>query len=239
MASVVTYAVRAAQPAPHAMTSDHLQCPSCALQRDLKPQNLLLFTRFVPGEPFPLLKIADFGFARSLQPQTLADTLCGSPLYMAPEILQAQRYGAKADLWSVGVILFELVAGVYAATRSCAAIGAVWPCVLQHGVNEQYLDLHRPGRCVPSRPDSVKAPYHAYCLHWHTGRAALHWTERIILCLQGSRRLGATTTSSCCTTSTTPRPACLMQFLRGCLAAAARCCSSCCGASLSSASLSR
>ena len=81
-----------------------------AAQRDLKPQNLLLAS---PG-PGAVLKIADFGFARSLQPSALADTLCGSPLYMAPEILQFQKYDAKADLWSVGTILFELVAGEHA-----------------------------------------------------------------------------------------------------------------------------
>ena len=39
----------------------------------------------------------------------MAETLCGSPLYMAPEILLSQRYDAKADLWSVGAILFEAV----------------------------------------------------------------------------------------------------------------------------------
>ena len=44
-------------------------------------------------------------------PQGLAETLCGSPLYMAPEILQFHKYDAKADLWSVGTILFELVVG--------------------------------------------------------------------------------------------------------------------------------
>ena len=77
-------------------------------QRDLKPQNLLLSSNEA-GEK--LLKIADFGFARSLQPQGLAETLCGSPLYMAPEILRFLKYDAKADLWSVGTILFELVVG--------------------------------------------------------------------------------------------------------------------------------
>lgn len=75
------------------------------LQRDLKPQNLLLDG---PGQA-ACLKIADFGFARNLQPQGLAETLCGSPLYMAPEILHFHKYDAKADLWSVGAILFELV----------------------------------------------------------------------------------------------------------------------------------
>ncbi len=78
-----------------------------SLQRDLKPQNLLLSD----NTPQAVLKIADFGFARHLQQQELANTLCGSPLYMAPEILKSQQYDAKADLWSVGTILYELVVG--------------------------------------------------------------------------------------------------------------------------------
>ncbi|XP_059305522.1 serine/threonine-protein kinase ATG1c-like isoform X2 [Lycium ferocissimum] len=77
------------------------------IHRDLKPQNLLLSS----NKDSSTLKIADFGFARSLQPRGLAETLCGSPLYMAPEIMQLQKYDAKADLWSVGAILFQLVTG--------------------------------------------------------------------------------------------------------------------------------
>ncbi|KAJ6821828.1 serine/threonine-protein kinase ATG1c-like isoform X1 [Iris pallida] len=77
------------------------------IHRDLKPQNLLLSAH----DDNSVLKIADFGFARSLQPRDVAETLCGSPLYMAPEIMRYQKYDAKADLWSVGAILFQLVTG--------------------------------------------------------------------------------------------------------------------------------
>lgn len=73
------------------LTPSHTAALPVVLQRDLKPQNLLLSD----SSSTPLLKIADFGFARSLAPQGLAETLCGSPLYMAPEILQFHKYDAK------------------------------------------------------------------------------------------------------------------------------------------------
>ena len=74
-------------------------------------QNLLLISPTQDDSSLPLLKVADFGFARFLPNATLADTLCGSPLYMGPEILSYQKYDAKADLWSVGAVLYEMVTG--------------------------------------------------------------------------------------------------------------------------------
>jgi hypothetical protein len=81
------------------------------VHRDLKLTNLLLSG---PDPATATLMISDFGFARRLtgSASAMADTLCGSPLYMAPELLRYERYDAKkADLWSVGVLLVEMLTG--------------------------------------------------------------------------------------------------------------------------------
>ena len=72
------------------------------IHRDLKPQNILVNSE-------DCLKISDFGFAKSYNPDTdLQQTMCGSPLYMAPEILEQKKYTDIVDLWSIGVIMYEL-----------------------------------------------------------------------------------------------------------------------------------
>ena len=84
------------------------------VHRDLKPQNILLAHSGKTRNPHPsdiVLKIADFGFARFLQDGVMAATLCGSPLYMAPEVIMSLQYDAKADLWSLGTIVFQCLTG--------------------------------------------------------------------------------------------------------------------------------
>ncbi|KAL5703706.1 non-specific serine/threonine protein kinase [Ranunculus cassubicifolius] len=77
------------------------------IHRDLKPENILLSG----ADGDAVLKISDFGLSRRTNPGEYAETVCGSPLYMAPEILEFKSYNEKVDMWSVGAIIFELLNG--------------------------------------------------------------------------------------------------------------------------------
>ncbi|KAJ8328046.1 hypothetical protein QVD99_006230 [Batrachochytrium dendrobatidis] len=70
--------------------------------RDLKPENILL-------DSTGHIKLADFGFAKKITSTT--KSFCGTPDYMAPEIIISRPYSFAVDWWSLGILIFELVAG--------------------------------------------------------------------------------------------------------------------------------
>ncbi|XP_055632962.1 serine/threonine-protein kinase fused [Toxorhynchites rutilus septentrionalis] len=75
------------------------------LHRDLKPQNILMDKNMTA-------KLCDFGFARNMTMGThVLTSIKGTPLYMAPELLEAKPYDHHADLWSLGCIIYEMLAG--------------------------------------------------------------------------------------------------------------------------------
>ncbi len=76
--------------------------------RDLKPENFLIETN---SNIKPLIKLIDFGFACHIPKNGYMEQYFGTPIYTAPEIIQNWSYSEKIDLWSVGVILFNMTTG--------------------------------------------------------------------------------------------------------------------------------
>lgn len=71
--------------------------------RDLKPENILIDAE---GH----LKLVDFGFAKKIQNQETY-TLCGTPEYLAPEVIRNTGHGCAVDWWALGILIYEFLVG--------------------------------------------------------------------------------------------------------------------------------
>jgi serine/threonine protein kinase len=78
------------------------------VHRDIKPENLLFSTN---DPATAIIKVSDFGLARTISEDDFAHTTCGTPGYVAPEILEQHPYKSSCDLWSIGVVLYILLSG--------------------------------------------------------------------------------------------------------------------------------
>ncbi|XP_067097311.1 serine/threonine-protein kinase D3-like [Osmerus mordax] len=76
---------------------------------DLKPENVLLAS----AEPFPQVKLCDFGFARIIGEKSFRRSVVGTPAYLAPEVLRSKGYNRSLDMWSVGVIVYVSLSGTF------------------------------------------------------------------------------------------------------------------------------
>ena len=75
------------------------------LHGDMNALNVMLCSK---GRPYMI----DFGFAKKIKSmRSKSNTMCGTPLYMAPELVRHQKYSEKVDVWSIGIITYQLLSG--------------------------------------------------------------------------------------------------------------------------------
>jgi len=85
--------------------------------RDLKPENILLSTKGRDAQGKLNVKVTDWGLSKLYIPEDskktvkLMETMCGTPGYVAPEVLMRNGYGFSCDVWSTGIILYVMLCG--------------------------------------------------------------------------------------------------------------------------------
>lgn len=78
----------------------------CVVHRDVKLENILVSEQNI-------VKLIDFGFSIAIAPDTKLNIFCGTPSYMAPEIVNKQNYSFGVDIWALGIVLYKILNGVF------------------------------------------------------------------------------------------------------------------------------
>ena len=121
---------------------DHLHSMNMAF-RDLKPENLVLDTR-------GYVKITDFGFCKVLNETGKTFTLCGTPDYLAPEIIYGRGHGVGVDYWTLGILIYEMLCSMPPfydrdATniyRKVVRAQPTFPAYVSHSVCRIFCSMH-------------------------------------------------------------------------------------------------
>lgn len=83
------------------------------IYRDLKPENIVLSAN-------GYLKLIDFGFSKKLKKNEFTFTICGTPDFMAPEIISGKGYNKSCDYWALGILTYEILNGVCPYNSNCS-----------------------------------------------------------------------------------------------------------------------